>query len=181
MRSPCNARRKLIRIRVTWRLLQAIPAMGDKHVWSRPPFVVNLPRWPEFLVSKQGDHWVVTDTEPSQSGMKGAELLSCDGQAVAELARKNLGGFRAVWSVGAQQIESAPWLLVDEGNPFVKRPSSCVFEQAGRQSTVTLHWVRIKRENLLPRLVGPGRRCGGVWGAPGWRRILDCLAGPGVR
>lgn len=131
-------------------------AMGDKHVWSRPTFVVNLPRWPEFLVSKQGDHWVVTDTEPSQSGMKGAELLSCDGQAVAELARKNLGGFRAVWSVGAQQIQSAPWLLVDEGNPFVKRPSSCVFEQAGRQSTVTLHWVRIKRENLLPRLKSAG-------------------------
>ena len=31
-----------------------------------------------------------------------------------------------------------------------------MFEQAGRQSTVTLHWVRIKRENLLPRLKSAG-------------------------
>ncbi len=130
--------------------------MGDKHIWSRPTFVLNVPRWPGFLVSKQGNQWVVTDTETSQSALKGALLQSCDGEAVAELARKNLGGFHAVWSVGAQQTQSAPWLMVDEGNPFIRRPGACVFDQSGKQVTVRLQWIRIKRDNLLPRLKAAG-------------------------
>ena len=96
--------------------------MGDKHIWSRPTFVVNLPRWAGIIVSKRGDAWIVTDTEADQSTVLGASLISCDGEAVQDLARKNIGGFHAVWSVGAQQIQNAPWLLIDEGNPFITRP-----------------------------------------------------------
>ncbi len=139
--------------------------MGDKHIWSRPTFVVNLPRWAGIIVSKRGDAWTVTDTETDQSALLGALLLSCDGMAAQDLARKNLGGFRAVWSIGAQQIQSAPWLLVDEDNPFIARPSACVFEQNAQRRTVTLDWVRIKRENLLPRIqkaIGAGAAGFGV-------------------
>lgn len=147
--------------------------MGDKHIWSRPTFVVNLPLWTEFLISKRGDAWTVTDTEPDHSDLLGATLISCDGEAVQDLARKNIGGFHAVWSIGAQQIQNAPWLLVDEGNPFIRRPKACVFEHDAQRRTVTLEWVRIKREILLPRMkkaIGAGaagfgiRRVGeGYW------------------
>src|ERR1700761_6858086 len=41
--------------------------MGDKHIWSRPTFVVNLPRWAGIIVSKRGEAWIVTDTEPAQN------------------------------------------------------------------------------------------------------------------
>ncbi len=125
--------------------------IGDKHIWSRPTLVVNLPRWAGIIVSKRGAAWTVTDTQGDQSALLGAALISCDGQEVQDLARKNLGGFRAVWSVGAQQIQNAPWLLIDEGNPFITRPKACVFEHNATRQTVTLDWVRIKRENLLPR------------------------------
>ena len=139
--------------------------MGDKHIWSRPTFVVNLPRWPDFIVSKRGETWSVTDTELDQSALLGASLLSCDGEDVKDLARVNLGGFRAVWNIGAQQIQNAPWLMVDEGNPFISRPKACTFEHNGQRQTVTLDWVRIKRESLLPRLkkaVGAGAAGYGV-------------------
>jgi hypothetical protein len=126
--------------------------MGDKHIASRPTFVVNLPRWAGIILSKRGDTWIVTDTEKTQSSLLGASLISCDGEVVQDLARKNVGGFHAVWTVGAQQIQNAPWLLIDEGNPFIKRPEACVFEQNAERQTVTLDWIRIKRENLLPRL-----------------------------
>ena len=144
--------------------------MGDKHIWSRPTFVVNLPRWPQMLVSKRGAAWVVTDTEPSQSRLLGASLVGCDGVEVEQLARKNLGGFRAVWSIGAQQVQSAPWLFVDEGNPFITRPRLCVFDQRNQRTTVRLEWVQIKRENLLPRL----KQATGV-GAAGFgvRRVAE--------
>jgi hypothetical protein len=139
--------------------------MGDKHIWSRPTFVVNLPRWAGIIVSKRGDAWIVTDTEPGQSSVLGASLIGCDGEAVQDLARKNIGGFHAVWSVGAQQIQNAPWLLIDEGNPFITRPKACVFEHHSQRETVTLDWVRIKRENLLPRVkkaIGAGAAGFGV-------------------
>jgi hypothetical protein len=139
--------------------------IGDKHIWSRPTFVVNLPRWAGIIVSKRGDAWIVTDTESDQSAVLGASLISCDGEAVQDLARKNIGGFHAVWSVGAQQIQNAPWLLIDEGNPFITRPKACVFEHNSQRDTVTLDWVRIKRENLLPRVkkaIGAGAAGFGV-------------------
>jgi len=144
--------------------------VGDKHIWSRPTFVVNLPRWPQMLVSKRGDAWLVTDTEPQRAALLNASLISCDGVEVADLARKNLGGFRAVWSIGAQQVQSAPWLFVDEGNPFIERPNVCIFEQKGERRTVKLEWVQIKRESLLPRVkqaVGVGAAGFGV------RRVAD--------
>jgi hypothetical protein len=127
--------------------------MGDKHIWSRPTFVINLPRWAGIIVSKRGDAWIVTDTDGDRSAVLGSTLISCDGEAVQDLARKNVGGFRAVWSVGAQQVQNAPWLLVDEGNPFIRRPKTCVFEHNAQRKTVILDWVRIKRDILLPRML----------------------------
>jgi Peptidase family S41 len=155
--------------------------MGDKHIWSRPTFVVNLPRWAGLIVSKHGDAWVVTDTEGDQSALLGVSLISCDGQAVQDLARKNIGGFHAVWGVGAQQIQSAPWLLIDEGNPFITRPKACVFEHNAERQTVTLEWVRIKRENLLPRIkkaIGAGAAGFGVRrvGEGYWIALQDLLS-----
>lgn len=147
--------------------------MGDKHIWSRPTFVVNVPRWAGIIPSKRGKDWIVTDTDQSRAALRGASLISCNGEDIDDLARKILGGFRVDWNVGAQQVQSAPWLLIDEGNPFITRPSSCLFEQAGKRQTQKLDWMRIKRESLLPRLqaaIGAGaagygvrRVDGGYW------------------
>jgi hypothetical protein len=155
--------------------------MGDKHIWSRPTFVVNLPRWAGFIVSRRGDAWIVTDTESDQNALLGASLISCDGEEVQDLARKNIGGFHAVWSVGAQQIQNAPWLLIDEGNPFITRPKACVFEHNAERKSVTLDWARIKRENLLPRMqkaIGAGAAGFGVRRVgPGyWIALQDLLS-----
>ena len=127
-------------------------AMGDKHIWSRPAFAVAYPKWAGILLSKRGSSYVVTDTERPQASLLGAELLSCDNISAADLAQKNLGGFHADWTVGAQQTQAAPWLLVDEENPFIHKPVACVFSKDGKQQSVTLAWTRIKRETLLPRL-----------------------------
>jgi len=127
--------------------------MGDKHIWSRPTLVVNLPYWTGAVIGKQGDSWFVVASDQAEgTPPEGARLVSCDGLAANELARRNLGGFRATWAVEAQQYQAAPWLLVDEGNPFVRRPESCVFETAQGQMALKLNWKRIKREDLLPKL-----------------------------
>jgi hypothetical protein len=127
-------------------------AMGDKHIWSRPTFSVAFPRWTGIILSKRGDQFVVADTDSEHASLLHAKLISCDSISAEELARKNLGGFRADWTVGAQQVQATPWLLVDEQNPFINRPAACLFQTNSTQQSVTLSWQRIRRETLLPRL-----------------------------
>jgi hypothetical protein len=156
-------------------------SMGDKHIWSRPTFTVAFPLWTGLIVSLRGNNFVVSDTDDEHSALKDATLISCDGTAVGELARTNLGDFRADWSVGAQQVQSAPWLLIDEMNPFIRRPSVCIFEHGTTQESVSLHWTRIRRENLLPRLksaIGAGASGFGVRKVGGgmWIALQDLSA-----
>jgi hypothetical protein len=126
---------------------------GDKHVWSRPFYSIAWPDWAGLIISKQGDDWIVSD-EDAQGGasLLGAKLLSCDGKPVNDFAREVIGGFRGVWTIGAQQVQQAPWLLIDEHNPFLTRPKACDFAIDGATRTVTLNWRRVRRDLLAPRI-----------------------------
>jgi hypothetical protein len=128
-------------------------ALGDKHVWARPLASITYPDWAGLITSKRGNKWIVTDedTAPGKS-LLGAQLISCDGQPIEDFARAQLAGFKAVWSVEAQQIDAAPWLFVSERNPFVTRPTRCHFMQNGEMREQTLAWRNTKIEDLLPRL-----------------------------
>lgn len=111
----------------------------------------------------------MTDEDEGSGGsLLGAQLLSCDGVRADEFARQQLGGFKAVWSVEAQQIEAAPWLFVSERNPFVTRPTRCEFVQHGKVREQTLVWRNTKLEELLPRL---RRATGGGAAGYGIRQI----------
>jgi hypothetical protein len=68
--------------------------MRDKHIWDRPTFVVNTPRWTGIILSKRGNSWTVSDVDQSQSALLNASLTGCDGEGVEDLARKNHGEFR---------------------------------------------------------------------------------------
>lgn len=146
-------------------------APGDKHIWARPLASIAYPDWAGLITSKQGNEWIVTDeaAAPGQS-LLGARLISCDGQPVEELARTQLGGFKAVWSVEAQQIDAAPWLFVSERNPFVTRPARCQFVQNGATREQALAWRNTKIEDLLPRL---SKATGGGAAGYGVRQVGD--------
>jgi hypothetical protein len=128
-------------------------AMGDKHIQSRPTMLTARPKWAGIIVAKRGNRWVVADEDVGTAGaLMGSELVSCDGMPVEEFARASLGAFKVDWNVGAQQVQIAPWLLVDEGNPFVKYPQSCSFVRDGTAQPVTLEWRAVHRDRLVPRI-----------------------------
>ena len=143
-------------------------SMGDKHIWSRPTYVVNVPRWAGVIVSRRPGSWVVTDADGDNARLLGATLVACDGRPADRLAQDNLENFHAVWSIEAQQAQAAPWLFVDEGNPFVRRPGDCTFSKDGKETRVTLEWTRIKRQDLLPRIT---KAQGGGQAGFGVRRV----------
>ena len=128
--------------------------MGDKHIWSRPLYVTDRPEWPGLIVARRGRDFVVVDESDAAEGapLKGAKLVSCDGVAADRLADERLAGFRVVRGIEAQLIQRSPWLLVEEGNPFLKRPQSCDFAQEGQVLTVPLKWRSLWRHDYFARL-----------------------------
>jgi hypothetical protein len=130
-------------------------AFGDKHIRSRPVLEIAYPDWAGVIIGRRSGRWVVADAEQGSAaaGLLGSELIECDDRPADDWARQLLGGFRADWSVEAQRVQAAAWLLVSEGNPFTPRPRSCVFGSAnGRRSRVTLDWRSISRADLAVRM-----------------------------
>jgi hypothetical protein len=74
-------------------------ALKDKHIWSRPTFVVARPEWAGILLSKRGARWIVVDEEQNAGteSTKGAELTNCDGRSPEDWAHQTLGTFRVNW------------------------------------------------------------------------------------
>jgi hypothetical protein len=124
--------------------------MGDKHIWSAMKVRSVTVDWPGFLVGRRGSDWVVgyADKEPGGGPATGDRLISCDGVAAERLAEQRLGGFRAIWSVDAQRTAAAPWLMVDDGNPFLRRPARCLFDAGGGRREILLDWRTIDPSDL---------------------------------
>lgn len=127
-------------------------AMGDRHIYSRPLYRRESLNWAGLVMMRRGERYVVALDEragaEAGADLTGSRLISCDGRSADAFAEQKLGGFRAVWSIEAQRIQAAPYLLVDDGNPFVLRPESCVFEKNARQIETPLNWLPVSRADL---------------------------------
>lgn len=151
-----------------------VNAIGDRHVGALPLYRSDTRNWAGLITTMQGGQFVVmSGAQPEESSLVGARVASCDNVPIETFAREKLGGFRAVWSIEAQRLQAAPFLLIDDGNPFVLRPRSCVFELNGVTRDVVLQWRPIQRSELSPmtrRALNQGQAgygvrdfAGGVW------------------
>ena len=125
-------------------------SMGDGHIWSHPLFFPRTVEWAGLIAARYGQHWIVAngDEQVAGSPLVGSRIVSCDARSADELARNALH-YRAVTSVEAEQVLKSGWLFVDEHNPFLERPHSCVFGSGGKEVTLTLNWSIINRNTLL--------------------------------
>ncbi len=168
-------------------------SMNDGHIWSRPRYAeVGLEfagiefrppsiHWAGLIVAKRGSEWIIAreDATVVSESLAGARLTECDGQAIDDFARETLGRYRVVWSVEAMQVLAAPWLLVDEDNPFIKRPDSCTVRTATGVAKITLNWKRVSREKFLGLISdGHGHAGFGIRAVgPGYWIGLESLSG----
>ena len=123
----------------------------DGHIWSRPSMQPGAVNWTGLVLGRRGGTWTVVgqEAEPGDPALKGARLESCDGEAAETWAATRIGLFRADATVEAQLAKAGSWLLLDSGNPFLKRPETCVFHGAdGQRQTVDLRWRRESLETI---------------------------------
>jgi hypothetical protein len=160
-------------------------AFGDSHVSSYQSVQPRTVSWPGIVAARRGDGWVVAADEPKVTGREvaGAEIVSCDGRPFADLARDALA-FHGDAASPAELILFGNWTLVDDHNPFLTFPKSCVLRQGGAETALPLKWTSIAyttlRQQYWKAPVGhPGfgvRQTGGGW----WISIerLDAGAQP---
>ncbi len=129
-------------------------SLGDKHIWSRQVLRPTVYQWPGLAMAYRGGSWqVAIDARRGQdSALKGAVLVSCDGRSANDLAEERLGSYRGVWTIEAQRVQTAPYLFLDDGNPFLQRPSACEFEISGERRKVELKWVQVGPITLSEQL-----------------------------
>ncbi|MFC5343847.1 peptidase S41 (plasmid) [Brevundimonas staleyi] len=97
--------------------------------------------WPGFLTTYTASgRYVVTTRLPDSPLETGDMLAECDGRSADALAASALGAFTGRWMLEATRSRTAWQLFTDDGNPFVQRPETCVFERNGSDVTVSLTW-----------------------------------------
>ena len=124
--------------------------MGFSTTGDAPKFDT---KWPGFLTGfdATGAQRVVSRADDAPLPL-GARLASCGGVPAEALAAENVGAFEGRWFIASRHIWRGGELFVDRGNPFIKRPATCVFEVGGRLEQVSLTWKAIAPEALTPRL-----------------------------
>jgi len=127
-------------------------SMGDTHIWSNSVFLPRMIQWAGLIAAKRGPDWVVANEDSEIAGARliGARIVGCDDQPADQLAREALR-FRGNLANPAVEIIKGGWLLLDEGNPFLRRPRACVFEQDGKRQSLALHWSAIGRDQMLSK------------------------------
>lgn len=133
----------------------AVP-LGDSHIGVEFTAPAATFRWPGIIVRRRGRRFeigakdsTVTDVQPGET------LVSCDGTAVDTFAKERLGGFRTLWTVEADIVRTAFYLLLDDGNPFTRVPNRCTFRSsAGQQHEVALAWRPTTPQEFTSHLTG---------------------------
>ncbi len=109
-------------------------------------------QWPGFMVGYRQARIHIVVTENSRADPIGAVLIGCDRIFAGAMAEQNLAHYVGRWSVPAARRAVAPYLLVDQGNPFVTRPTRCTFAYRGRAWNRTLNWRAISAPDLSSRI-----------------------------
>lgn len=149
----------------------------DGHIWSNPLVEYRYRAWAGIILSRRGGAWVVGAQErgANDPDLMGHKLVSCDETNAEKWGKERVGLFKGNSEVEAQLAQHAAWLLLRDGNPFLSRPQSCVFESPeGKRQNVRLDWRQTEMteiEPLIRRAEGPrptaglgvGSFAGGHW------------------
>lgn len=151
-------------LREYFSLLRWTAQLRDPHLTvqfkSRDVLRKTVPgRWPHFLVLKIGREYRVRARdprlEPGRLPPINARLKDCDGRSVSQMFEENIFPFYGDPALQAHRATLAWRLFWDNGNPFVRRPSSCRFWVDGKLKNFVLSWQDLDIQDHLARNLQP--------------------------
>lgn len=130
-------------------LLNYFTAMfNEGHLSIVPNYSKLMVSWPEFVVGYRNHSIIVVDVHDEKNlklPQKGAKLIECDDIPVEKAIQERVFPYFGAYS---DYLSAAPYLLVNEGNPFIKPIQKCTFEFDGKRTTLDLNWKSIKLSDL---------------------------------
>jgi Peptidase family S41 len=113
---------------------------GHAGAYSDIPETLSAPiRWPGFVAAWRGDNMYVYKST-AVGIVDGAKIVSCDKTPIRTLIERNVFQFRTGRKTPGNWWSDARRVFVDDDNPFITLPKSCVFNANGKAVTKTLSW-----------------------------------------
>ena len=119
--------------------------LNDGHAGayaSLPDALSPQIKWPGFVAAWRGNAMYVFKSA-SGGPPEGARIVSCDKKPVKTLVERNYFRFSDGREIPGAWWSSARRLFVDDGNPFVTLPGSCMFQHKGKVKNRTLSWSAV--------------------------------------
>lgn len=119
--------------------------LNDGHAGayaSLPDTLSPQIKWPGFVAAWRGNAMYVFKSV-SGGPPEGARIVSCDKKPVKTLVERNYFRFSDGREIPGAWWSSARRLFVDDGNPFVTLPGSCMFQHKGKVQNRTLSWSAV--------------------------------------
>jgi hypothetical protein len=119
--------------------------LNDGHAGayaSLPDSLSPQIKWPSFVAAWRGDAMYVFKSA-SGGPPEGSQILSCDKLPVKTLVERNHFRFANGREIPGEWWSGARRLFVDDGNPFVVLPKTCLFRHSGKAQLRTLRWSAI--------------------------------------
>jgi hypothetical protein len=140
----------------------------DGHMaWGLSAYQRTAVQWPGIVVTLRDGRFLIDHVASSwvtaEELVPGAEVLTCDGRDLHErLVDDVMPYHQGIPSLQASRTQLAPRVLVDDRNPFVRRPETCRIRDtaSGEPKSVELTWRWLYRP-VMDSLVadaafGPG-------------------------
>lgn len=138
---------------------------------------ISLPKlwWPGFLVALRNDKYIVSATAPDDASLPpmNAELVDCDGRTPRQILEEDVWPYLQGPKLDNLWAPVASALLLDRGNPWMKRARSCRFRAGDEVKTLDVRYRETTSEDVSRMLrttvavrepLPPARSIGdGVW------------------
>jgi Peptidase family S41 len=120
-------------------------AINDGHAGASPRVPENLKPptlWPGFVPAWRGEALVVFRSQVAGAAA-GDKIISCDGVEINALIERNVFAFAGRSNEAGRWWTQARNVLIDNGNPYVQRPQSCVLRNTAGEKSMPLNWLEV--------------------------------------
>ncbi len=115
---------------------------NDPHLDANPAAQLPAPMWPGFVAASRdgGAVIVMRDEGDADAPPVGAQVVNCEGRALADLAEERLYPYVLNGRLALDRRRAVTRLFLERGIPGAPGPARCTFSVGGVERDATLRW-----------------------------------------